>query len=164
MPGFLHASRLVNGFGFASLLCGRREPNYTRLSPGNEAWNFCKNSLGEELLPPAGKELNCSDDSKPGWSSHWGSVLGFNVSEECALSGILKKDWQKGGGSLKYSTSETFTRQYIHIFNVTWSPAGGPGSFYGLCIWSGRLVEVGIRAHSGKYTAEPALQLLAQHA
>lgn len=40
----------------------------------------------ENSSHPDGSDGNCSGVSKPGWSSHWGSVLGFNVSEECSLS------------------------------------------------------------------------------
>lgn len=44
---------------------------------GKDASNFCH---------PVGNDVNYSGGSKPGWSSHWGSVQGFNVTEEVSLS------------------------------------------------------------------------------
>lgn len=81
----------MNGFGFTSyfVVAGSQITRVCHRETKLET--FASFSLEEELLPPAGKELNCSDGSKPGWSSHWGSVPGFNVSVECALSGIKKK-------------------------------------------------------------------------
>lgn len=83
-------------------------------------------------MPPAGKELNCSSGSKPGWSSsHWGSVLGFNVSEECSLSLSLelKRLTQRRRKREIFNIRNIHSAIYTHIYNVTWEPAAGLDSF-----------------------------------
>lgn len=84
---------------------------------GKDASNFCH---------PVGNDVNYSGGSKPGWSSHWGSVQGFNVTEEVSLSlslslcGIKKKD--KVRGDRKYSRSERPVRRHVPS---TWIPLPG---------------------------------------
>lgn len=50
---------------------------WMHFADGKDASNFCH---------PVGNDVNYSGGSKPGWSSHWGSVQGFNVTEEVSLS------------------------------------------------------------------------------
>lgn len=65
----------------------------------------------EKSSHPDGSDGNCSGVSKPGWSSHWGSVLGFNVSEErsLSLSGIKKK---------KIERSKTQRQRRLRILEI----------------------------------------------
>lgn len=111
-----------------------------------------------DFYHPVGNDVNCSGVSKPGWSSHWGSVLGFNVSEECSLwnkkinsNPAEARNIQHPKGSARWHT--TFLESLYR--DLTFSPlAHYPKR-------QTRTVEVGIRAHGGKYTAELALQRLA---
>lgn len=116
---------------------------------GNDALKFCH---------PAGNKVNCSGGSKPGWSSHWGSVQGFNVTDEGSLSLWNKKDKVKGGRGQKYSRPE---RRHI---TLTWKPVPGRDCFRTQYprrqTWT---VEVGIRAHSGKYSYSWACATTTSH-
>lgn len=87
------------------------------LSKSQKLYSLCSTEDASNFCHPAVNDVNCSGSSKPGWSSHWGSVVqGFNVTEEGSLSLWNNKDKVKGDRGQKYSSTERSIR--LHIANV----------------------------------------------
>lgn len=151
-----YAPVLMNQVHSLLLWCINNNQSHSRcLLKRNEALNFCRRTFATPWGTTWTAVAAQSPDGAATGEVCW-ALMYLRSARSLSLSGIKKTNSQ-ATVAWRYSRSKKSTRRH-----TTWKPVSGLDAFQN-SIRGDRLetVEVGIRAHSGKYTAEPALQLLA---